>query len=203
MLLILLSKIVVTENLTPTNCDLSVSFGAVSDAEDLHGTAAKAKQNAIVSETQTEGASHVAVQSGNVARSGAGKMQDAVENAHYGIAINGSDIGCCVVKPFNSIRWRHLSQVFRLDSGANDNVLHWNAFASAVPEPCLTVVKTAAILFGYRFVVGRRADKSARYRVDHDFQEAGDCVYLLGSELLNQLVDVLSVFECASGHGVP
>jgi hypothetical protein len=103
---------------------LSVSFGAVSDTEDLHGTAAKAEQNTVVSKTQTKGAGHLAVQSGNVARSGAGKTQDAIENAHRGIAINGADVGGCIVEPINSIRWQHLSQVFRLDSGANDNVIH-------------------------------------------------------------------------------
>src|SRR5665213_1976580 len=90
MLLILFDEIVVTENLRPRNCGLSVSFRAVSDTEDLHGTAAKAKQNAIVSEAQTKGTGHLAVQSGNVTRSGAGKTQNAIENARSSIAVNGA-----------------------------------------------------------------------------------------------------------------
>jgi hypothetical protein len=85
----------------------SVSFGSVSDTEDLHSAAAKAKQNTVVSETQTKRAGHVAVQGGDVARSGACKTQDAVENTHGGIAINRPDVGFCVVEPFNSIRRRH------------------------------------------------------------------------------------------------
>ena len=202
MLLILFRKKVVTGNLTSTNCDLSVSFGAVSDTEDSHGTTAKGEQNTVVSETQTKGAGHVAVQSGDVARSSTRKTQDAVENAHRGIAINSTYVGGCVVEPFNSIMWQHLSQVFRLDSGANDNVVHWNPFAAMICEPGLTVLKTTAILFGYRFIVGWRDGEGPRYRVDHDFEQTGDCVDLLGVELLDQLVDVLSIFECISGHGL-
>jgi len=64
------------------------------------------EQNAVVPEPEAESTGHVTVQRIDVTRASAGKAQNAIEQAHGGVAVEGADIGGGFIEPVNSIR-RH------------------------------------------------------------------------------------------------
>src|SRR5579863_9390458 len=78
----------------------------MAHAEDPHRVVVQREQNAVVAEAQAEGTRHVAVQGSHIAAAGAGVVENAVEDAHGGGAIQTADIGARFVEPFDTIR-RH------------------------------------------------------------------------------------------------
>jgi hypothetical protein len=53
------------------------------------------------------------------------------------------------------------------------DIFHENAFSAALRKPSLAVVKAAAILVGYGFIVERSSGQSTRHAIDqHELQEA-------------------------------
>jgi hypothetical protein len=52
------------------------------NTKDAHNIVLQREQDAIISKAQPEGTSHVAVKRNDLAAACAGKMEDAVENAH-------------------------------------------------------------------------------------------------------------------------
>ena len=63
---------------------LAVRLAAMADAEDSHDVVLEQKQNAVVAEAQSKGACHVAMQGRDMAATGAGEVENAVEEQQSG-----------------------------------------------------------------------------------------------------------------------
>lgn len=63
---------------------LVVSLAAMADAEDSHDVVLGHKQNAIVAEAQSKRACHVAMQGRDMSATGAGEVENAVEEPQGG-----------------------------------------------------------------------------------------------------------------------
>lgn len=72
---------------------LSVSFGAVANAENPHAVVFEGKQDAIVSQAKPECSGHIAMRRVDIARAGASETKNAFEQVHRRCAIDGANVG--------------------------------------------------------------------------------------------------------------
>jgi hypothetical protein len=106
----------------------------MTNAEDLHRILFKDEQDAVVADTEPEGAAHITVKCGDVARAGASKAQDAFKKTHGSGAVQSPDIGFGLFEPLDAVG-RHLlrifrREIFRFQTDLSKDVLHRNALAA-------------------------------------------------------------------------
>jgi hypothetical protein len=59
-------------------------------------------------------------------------------------------------------------EILEPEAALSHNVFHGNALAAALRKPGLPAMKSAAVLIGHRFVVGRGRSQGARDRIEQD-----------------------------------
>lgn len=91
------------------------------DAEDPHRVPLKGEQNPVVPMTEPEASSQIAVQTGQVASSGASEMEDCFKDPHGCLAVQTAYISLGTIEPDDSIRrtgdWRRSIRHYGSRSG--------------------------------------------------------------------------------------
>jgi hypothetical protein len=86
-----------------------------------------------------------------------------------------------------------LPQIVRCNAHLGKQILHRNTLATAVSKPGLTFIKTAAILLGYGFVVGRGHGDRTGHGIDHHFEQMTNGRELAWIKLVEQLMSILFI----------
>jgi hypothetical protein len=71
----------------------------MAHAKDPHVVFVKTEQDPVIADPQAEGTGHVAVQGRDIAAACPRVMQDTLEDAHGGGAIQMADVGCRPWRP--------------------------------------------------------------------------------------------------------
>ena len=74
----------------------------MTDPEDSHGVVLQGEQDPVIAVTQPEPASHITVQSSQIAAAGASVVKNPIEDAHGGGSIQAAYVGPGFVEPFDS-----------------------------------------------------------------------------------------------------
>jgi len=173
----------------------------MADAEDVYGAVLQREQDTVIPEPEPVRAGHITMQRIHVAGAGAGEMQHALEDAHGAGAVESADIGTGLIEPLDPIGWhlpgvfRREREIFRLCAELSEDILHGNADALRKTGP--TIVKPAAVLLRYSFIVGRGRGQGAGDGIDHHLEQMTDGGELALVELIEQMVGMLLV-HCSS-----